>query len=307
MRTHSASSSPVPSFSAKSCRLGGLILAAGLLLLPLGRSFGQILFESDLSNEDPGCWLLRPSPGCNGWVGIRDDKIVSLAVNGVSHSGNKSMKIVFTKNEQYGGATRVVNTQHIFTRYYDYYEMGFDFAAGMKVHRISGFNSAKGLNDFDIIVYSAASHSNFNYCGLSEPKFMRITFNGGPVDWGGAENAMRFQRGKWYLIETEVKLNEPGKSNGLVRMWVDGKLFAEKTGINIVGNQTTQINRVLFGGWYSNSHAGKNPCVDPVSPSIRYIDDMAIGSSRIGPVGGAKKRPRPPTNLPARDYDPIPD
>ncbi len=284
-----------------------ILTLAVLLLLLLTPASGQTLFETSLLDEDPECWLSRASGGCNGWVGIRDEKIVSLAVGGVAHTGDKSLKIVFTKNEQYGGATRVVNTRHIFTRYYDYYAEGFDFAAGMKVHRISGFNSAKGLNDFDIIVYSAASHSNFNYCGISEPSFMRITFNGGPIDWGGAENSMRFQRGKWYLVETEVKLNDPGKANGLVRMWVDNKLFAEKIGINIVGNQVTQINRVLFGGWYSNSHAGKNPCVDPAVPSIRYIDDMAIGASRIGPVKTLKLPPKPPVNLPAHDYDPIPD
>ncbi len=298
----------VPDFSRPKPLISrlSLLLAAGLSLLPWARPSAQLLFETDMENEDPACWMKLPG-SCNGWVGIRDAGIVSLSVGGPAHIGKKSMKVVFTKNEQYGGATRVVNEQHIFTRFYDYYAKDFDFAAGMKVHRISGFNAQKGLNDFDVIIYSAASHNNFNYCGISEPSFMRITFNGGPVDWGGAENSMRFERGRWYLIETEVKLNEPGKSNGLVRMWVDGKLFAEKVGINIVGNQKTQINRVLFGGWYSNSHAGKNPCVDPVAPSIRHIDGMAIGTSRIGGVKQGKGPPRPPINLPGHDYDPIPD
>jgi hypothetical protein len=43
-----------------------------------------------------------------------------------------------------------------------------------------------------------------------------------------------------------------------------------------------KINRVRLGGWYSNSANG-NSCASPSQPSTMYIDDLAVGTSYIGP------------------------
>src|SRR5690606_6052285 len=139
-------------------------------------------------------------------------------------------------------------------------------------------------NDFDIILQTKADAPGANYCGVTDAKYMALSFNGGPVDWGSLEARFTPERGRWYAIETEVKLNTPGKSDGEARIWVDGRLLAEKKGVNMTGSIASSINRVMFGGWYSNSAAGKNPCPDPVSPSRRYLDDPVISDSYIGPV-----------------------
>ncbi len=67
-----------------------------------------------------------------------------------------------------------------FTRFYDYYAKDFDFAAGMKIHRLSGFNESKQINDFDIILQLKADEPGANYCGLTEAKYMALSYNGGP-------------------------------------------------------------------------------------------------------------------------------
>jgi len=82
------------------------------------------------------------------------------------------------------------------------------------------------------------------------------------------EARFTFARGRWYAVETEIKLNTPGQSDGLLRIWIDGKLIAEKTQMNITGSVASPINRVMFGGWYSSSAAGRNPC--------RYVFDDRI-------------------------------
>lgn len=39
------------------------------------------------------------------------------------------------------------------------------------------------------------------------------------------------ERGRWLHLEQELVLNAPGKTNGIVRLWVDGRLKAEDTGL----------------------------------------------------------------------------
>jgi hypothetical protein len=242
-----------------------------------------VLFSSDLEDQETSCWSSRPKAGCLGWSGIRD-ACFNLCVGEKSRTGDKALKIAFAANEDYGGAFRAVSGRHLFTRFYDYYETGFDFAAGMKIHRLSAFNAAAQKNDFDIILQLKSDEPNYNNCGLTEAKYLALSFNGGPVDWGSVEARFTPVRGRWYLVETEVDLNTPGQSDGQVRVWIDGKLLMEKKAMNLTGTVATPINSVLFGGWYSNAAAGKNPCPNPINPSVRYIDDPAVSQAYIGPV-----------------------
>lgn len=263
-----------------------IFIFALLLSFPIAVN-AAVLFRSDFEAEDPVCWLLRDldgySPlGCNGWVDL-GGKSVSLAVNEVNHSGTKSMKVIFSSNEQRGGAERpVVNASHIFVRFYDYYKENFDFAAGMKTSRIRSFNG--NINNYDIVLYSSAQNSGGNYCGISDMTNLNIAYNGGPSDWGDLFTNPGMVRGRWYSVETEVKLNTPGLSDGEVRIYVNGVKTGEKKNINIRGNLQSTINRILIGGWYSNGAAGTNPCPNPESPSVRYIDDVIIADSYIGPI-----------------------
>ena len=53
--------------------------------------------------------------------------------------------------------------------------------------------------------------------------------------------------GEWYCVEARMRLNDPGQSNGTMQLWIDGKLEAEKAGMNWVGSFTDYgINTVMF-------------------------------------------------------------
>ncbi len=249
-----------------------------------------VLFSTDLEQEEPTCWSSRPRSGCLGWTGIRE-ACFNLCVGERAYTGTKSLRVSYLANEDYGGAFRAASGRHLFTRFYDYYDQGFDFAAGMKIHRLMSFNSATQKNDFDIILQLKADEPGSNNCGLTDAKWLALSYNGGPLDWGSVEARFTPQRGRWYLVETEIKLNTPGSSDGEVRVWLDGKLAMEKRAMNLTGSIASPINSVLFGGWYSNAAAGRNPCPDPVGPSVRYLDDPAISQSYIGPVPTAAPGP----------------
>lgn len=255
-----------------------------------------ILFATDLEKEEPTCWASRPSSGCLGWTGIRD-ACFNLCVGERARSGTKSLRVAYQANEDYGGAYRAVDGRHLFTRFYDYYDQGFDFAAGMKIHRLMSYDAARQRNAYDIILQLKSEEPNSNNCGLTDAKWLALSYNGGPVDWGSVEARFTPQRGRWYLVETEIKLNTPGASDGEVRVWLDGRIVLEKRAMNLTGTAAAPITSVLFGGWYSNSAAGRNPCPDPAGPSVRYIDDPAVSRSYIGPVPSAAPGPAPGTRV----------
>jgi hypothetical protein len=247
---------------------------------------GDVLFNVDFETEDATCWGTRNSSGyttsaCGPWASIGKSQ-ASLATGERSRSGTRAFKATFAKDEDSAMARLTTNVDHVFVRFYEYYDTDFDFAAGMKTLRLQSFNEAAGVNYYDLIAYSTAvpASGSSNYCGVNAMRSIALSRNGG-FRW--AEPSLSLQRNRWYAIETEIKLNTPGVSNGEVRMWVDGQNVMQATGIDIRGTDTHNINRISIGGWYSNGAGGNNPCPNPAAVSRRYIDDVVVATQYIGP------------------------
>lgn len=80
--------------------------------------------------------------------------------------------------------------------------------------------------------------------------------------------------GTWRCLEFQVKLNASGASDGIQRVWVDGVLDAEKTGLNFVGTYTDYgINYIAFANYWN----GGSP-----QEQARYIDNIVVSTTRIG-------------------------
>jgi len=93
---------------------------------------------------------------------------------------------------------------------------------------------------------------------------------------------------KWICIETRMKLNTPGSSNGEMSLWVDGQLDAQASNLNFRGSYTGYgINSIMIEN-YVNSGA----------PRIqsRSFDNFVVSRTRIG-CGATVVRPSPPTNV----------
>ncbi len=249
---------------------------------------GPILFNSNLEDQTSTCWGSRNSSGystqlCGEWTSIGTWG-AKLAVGTVHRSGNQAMAFTFTKNEDVAGAGLTLSANVVDVRAYYNFASGFDFGQGIKIGRISSFNTATQLNDIDIVM-AVRSSGSVNQCGLTDMSDLGIFFNGRPVgyDWGNITASKSFQRGRWYAIEYQVFLNTPGYKDGWVKLWVDGVQVASKTGINIrgAGGSTVKLNRIRVGGWYSNSANG-NTCPNPSQPSTVYVDDVAVGTAYIG-------------------------
>jgi hypothetical protein len=99
------------------------------------------------------------------------------------------------------------------------------------------------------------------------------------LSWLGSEgsNTAIFDAahaGGWHCFETQVKLNDPGSANGVFRLWIDGSLEAERTGLNFLGDYDAYgINAVFLENWWN-----------PGSPvdQERYFDNFVISTRPIG-------------------------
>jgi hypothetical protein len=80
--------------------------------------------------------------------------------------------------------------------------------------------------------------------------------------------------GKWFCIEAHVKLNDPGKSNGMQEFWIDGKQEAIKNGLNFVGSYTAYgINAVFIENYWNQGAPAQQE---------RYIDNIVISTKPVG-------------------------
>ncbi|MBE7462740.1 MAG: hypothetical protein HS116_04505 [Planctomycetes bacterium] len=83
--------------------------------------------------------------------------------------------------------------------------------------------------------------------------------------------------GRWYAIEMMLKANTPGASDGELKLWIDGVLKAQHTGIRWRTDAELKINYVnhsaYFGGDWTSPKDQK-----------RYEDSMVVARSYIGPL-----------------------
>lgn len=84
------------------------------------------------------------------------------------------------------------------------------------------------------------------------------------------------RKNRWYAIEQYVKMNTPGRNDGILRAWIDGKVAFEKTDVRFRDVPDLKIETV----WLNVYQGGTKPAR---ADQHVYIDDVAISHSYIGP------------------------
>jgi hypothetical protein len=119
-----------------------------------------------------------------------------------------------------------------------YLSKDFDFAKG---GRLPGF--VAGAGDQDVTAGSVSSRIAWRESGGLE---LRAQI----ADWleprrVAGDKPYILPRGQWVALEQEIVLNTPGARDGALRIWADGALVLEKTGIVIREKAQTQVSGVL--------------------------------------------------------------
>ncbi len=100
--------------------------------------------------------------------------------------------------------------------------------------------------------------------------------------WLGNKPSSTFQisseseSGYWVLVEAGARLNTPGKSDGFFRLWIDGRLEAERINLNFRGNYTKYGINAVFLESYWNQGAVKS--------EKRWFDNFVVSTKPVGPV-----------------------
>lgn len=74
-----------------------------------------------------------------------------------------------------------------------------------------------------------------------------------------ARDAFKLTPGHWTTLEHEVVLNTPGSADGVVRLWVDGKLKLERKGLVLRGSPDQALSGVNAEVQYGLGPAGMSP------------------------------------------------
>ena len=80
--------------------------------------------------------------------------------------------------------------------------------------------------------------------------------------------------GAWRCVEVHVRLNDPGRANGVQEFWIDGRLEARRDELDFVGDYTAYaINAIFFENYWN---AGSPTAQE------RYFDNIVVSTGRIG-------------------------
>lgn len=144
-----------------------------------------------------------------------------------------------------------------------------DSSLGMGIDPVSGVSGSTVVttkyNDFDHLTWLGKRN--------------------GPLQVYAPEN-----RNKWMCVETRMKLNTPGQSDGVMSFSVDGQLQAEAKNLNFRGSYTQYgINAILLESFGTTQHT---------QTQYRYFDSFVVSTKPIGcGTSPATVRPNPPTNV----------
>jgi len=98
-------------------------------------------------------------------------------------------------------------------------------------------------------------------------------------NWVWGDHALGFlENDRWYCVEQFLKLNNPGKADGVLRAWIDGKPAFEKTDIRFRKVDKLKIEQI----WMNVYHGGTAP--SPHEQHL-FIDNVVIAREYIGPAG----------------------
>jgi hypothetical protein len=118
--------------------------------------------------------------------------------------------------------------------------------------------------------------------GITDNRRVSVKYNDfDHLHWLGMKNGQTpifspQESGRWVCVESHIRMNTPGKSDGIFELWVDGKLEAAHNDLNWHGTWDDYAINAVFLENYWNEGAIKR--------EARWFDEFAIVQKPIGPM-----------------------
>ena len=213
-------------------------------------------------------WLLldRGSWGFENIEIISDSQSQFLRVH--YPSGSASPIVASRDGAPWGGAQfysplAVGGQTRMRLRYRLRFSDNFDFARGGKLPGMyggdgnSGGNIPDGTDGFSTRLMWRGDGIGEIYAYL--PSSERY---GTPIGQGN----WQFSPGQWYVLEQELQLNQPGKADGQLRLWVNGQLVVEESDLVFRTVDTLHVDGLFFSTFFGGGDASW------ATPRDVYID-----------------------------------
>lgn len=269
-----------------------LILIILVIFSSFSRSSAGVLFSE---NFESSTWA-------NNWEfpnWAKDGTIERMVGHSSVKEGNASLRVKLTMSNGVI-VNRVIrhnlkdrSHHHLFLRWYQMVESGPFFTASNNL-------AIKGNSMYGWIVGKPWPQN----LDQNNPKFtLRASMRSGTgiypyTYWGGIGNVgvTEYQNqgydlnpNQWYCIETELKGNTIGQNNGEIRLWVDGTLRAQVTGLFLRGESNMKIQQIEDLFKIRPFGSLQNATV------VQWRDAYAIGTERIGcSLSATPPSPPPP-------------
>lgn len=221
------------------------------------------------------------------------DRYEDVNTNGLGRSINDKFDGLASLKQSYvtgqvdaGWIIKVINEgfpEHIFYRWYHKFESGYT-SFPPKMAR-AGYRDRSNWTKVFFV---------HNWISNAQPTLDVFASNSSQGRWLPVANSgfdLQSHLNEWVMFEVEIKLNTPGQSDGLYRLWINDELYVDRSNIDLRGNTTDRINEIMLDTYWNEGATGNLG---------RYYDNFVISTEKIGAFTASISPPSPPTNFTAK-------
>ncbi|MHC4403487.1 MAG: PKD domain-containing protein [Planctomycetota bacterium] len=257
----------------------GLVLAASA-------AGGEILLDQNFERAD-----LR----AGGWQDLKEytqDKQRLLSVvfdDGVKPASGRGMLRLDYPKGSTGGWMKHPLKRHVdevYCRYYRCFPPDWEWPKGYGPHDSAMFAGPWGPptnatfeilvdfnNRFDTFMKISTTRQKWGYQGFGKV-LQRYSGSSRHLGWN-VSRPEKVRLGRWHCVEYHSKLSDAGKPNGVLRMWVNGKLTSNVPALPLVDESHGGIQ---FQDWFLGPyfHGGSHKV------QHNYLDALVVSTEYIG-------------------------
>ena len=238
----------------------------------------KLYSEKDLHDH----WHVKGKP-----VGLKQGRVSVIAGDKENHSNMLRIRYpALTRGLDAGGVqwrTRLPKHDELYVSFWVKFGADFDFVRGGKIPGLAGgtANTGGGTNP------NAKPKGNDGWSArmMWRPKGSAVQYmyhpdqpNPAGEDFEWAINGQRyFTPGKWHTVETRIKMNTPGKRDGIVQSWFDGALALDRRDVRFRDVDTFAIDQFLF----CTIFGGSDDTWATTKEEFSYFDNFIVSTRPI--------------------------
>jgi hypothetical protein len=167
-------------------------------------------------------------------------------------------------------------------RYYVRFDPGFDFVKGGKLPGLGGGKANTGGHPSD-----GRDGWTARLMWRPDGRIVQYVYHAGQkgvygddLDWAVDGKPVHFVPGEWACVETRVKLNDPGKDNGEIQSWLNGRDALDATGLRFRTIPGLKLDVFYFSTFFGGGDLSWAAVKDEHAEFTGFV----IGRGPIGPA-----------------------